>query len=214
MPSRRPRRHRRTRRTRRRGLSTRAIAVRALASTDQELKAIDFNTAPNALAIPENAPLFFALNTVAEGNTLDSRIGKQLKMRSIQIMMKFSLPASQNTTQFRGQLMLDKQPNGAIATAASVFTDATQFTYLSPLNLNNRRRFKILKSFRVVLDLANVSTRIVTLFKRVPMKTTYNAAGGGSGQINTNSLFIVFTSDQPAGNSGTVEIYARLRFVG
>lgn len=132
-------------------------------------------------------------------------------------------------------VILDRQPNKAALTAALIWESPT--TFLSPLNLDNRKRIKILKKYKGKMNLAahsnaaGYSTGVTTaLFWRAfastqrkcymkfkkPMQIEYDtgATTGVIGDIVDNAISIWLMTDRAAADALlSCSLYARTRFV-
>jgi len=95
-----------------------------------------------------------SFNLLTEGTGVNELVGRKIFVTSVQFDGLASVPAGSsgslssvsNTTGMRLIFYIDKQCNGAAATAAQLL--ATPSTIFSYLNLENSKRFRIVKDFR------------------------------------------------------------------
>lgn len=184
-------------------------------SRGSELKAIDSGTTTDSLAPTAVCTL---INGVATGDDYNTRDGRRIVMKGL--TLKFGLFDNGTTgpADFcRVMVILDKQANGAVCTSAQLFTANTP---ISPMNLDNRERFKILKDWCIGTDygayaagvITNGATKMHVVKTYIPMDipVTYSGTGATIASIATNALYLVYQ----AKNSNTTTIYynARVRF--
>jgi len=211
MPRHRRRKRRRTFR-RKRGMSTRKAAFMALSRVDMEKKTLDFSTNGTPLVVSITTPRVIPLNVCSEGTDPDDRIGRQAKFLSVTIR----LTVSDNATRagFRLMLVLDKQPNGVLATAANLLSDSVNDPENSLLNLNNNKRFKLLHSWWTLLDNNVKLQQHHKHFRKLGFSTRYNGAATGIGTLTTNALLLFMVSNVATINTLPVDYHIRVRFVG
>ncbi len=202
-------------------MSTRAIAVRALASTDQEQKF--FDTALNDLQINNTltGQTFFVLNNIAQGVTNASRIGQKVKMTSLYWQLAFEkLPADTSLNGYiRFMIIYDRQTNSALPNWASVLEltgSGNPVTELmSPNNLDQSKRYRVLHDQRLYFSKDFIEGRIVKKYMKLGLTTQYDGTGGGIGDISTGSLIFAATGHITTGGAvPVVSGVVRLRFVG
>lgn len=152
------------------------------------------------------------LNGLATGDDFNSRDGRQIRMKSIQLNMKFNLHASATATVVRVLLVLDTQPNAAVATLSGILDVGSAATVVAFRNLNNRKRFIILRDWVVKVN-TNLPEITREYYHTLDAKTVYNATNGGTiADIETNSLSLWLASDE-ATNTPTVTYNSRVRFI-
>lgn len=211
-----PYRKRKYRKRKSRSTASRALrlARKAYNSTDHELKVRDEQSGAGALAMDATTATIILLNGLAEGDGRTERIGKQAKMVSIDLLLRLGISNAGTNTSFAVWLVLDKQPNAAVLQANALFEDSTGNAVMSPINLNNRLRFKVLHKYRLNLDIAYNSFVFKQTRKRLKFKTQFNGAGATIGNITSNALYAVIVTNAPAGTPASLQIFGRLRFVG
>jgi len=212
MPFRKRRHKRRRRRTRRCGMSTRAAAFKALAATDQEKKNIDATTGGTPVFPSITNPVIIALPLIAEGTNADDRIGRKCKLVSISIIMRVTVDV--NPALLRCMLVLDRQPNGALFNLSNLLIASTTNPFIAPRNMNNAKRFKVLKRWNLRVDPQGFGVTHSQQFIRLGMSVQYNGVAAGIGTVSTNMLALVIVSSTAVLGGPVLEFYTRLRFVG
>lgn len=179
------------------------MRLKSLVNT--EFKALD--TENNFSA--STSPAVILLNGMQRGDDISEREGRSIRVKSFQWFFKFQIHASATDTLVRWAIFLDKQANGSSSNVAnSLYTDVES----GMRDLDNRRRFLILKAGVVVLnqDFPEKSRRG---YKRCDFKTIYDAGNAGNiGDIHTNALYLWHSSDEST-NTPTVNSIVRIRFV-
>ncbi len=202
-------------------MSTRAIAVRALASTDQEQKF--FDTGFNDIAINDTltGQTVIVLNNVAQGVTNASRIGQKLKMTSLYWQLAFEKTAADTSPNgyIRFIVLYDRQTNSALAnwqTLLELSGSGNPVTELmSPNNLDQSKRYRVLHDQRLYFSKDFIEGRIAKRYIKLGMTTQFDGVGGGIGDISTGSLLFMATGHiTTGGNVPVVSGVFRLRFVG
>lgn len=164
-------------------------------------------TAANAT----NAGSIVPLCHIDQGDDEGSRDGAQIKITSIYATF-FAVP---NTSEvIRIMLVQDKQVNGAAFTLGDLLHDPTATdNIVSPLQLVNKFRFKILYNQVLAID-TDTSKMYRKYYKRFSkgIKIRYNGTGGGTADITSNGLYLVFLSDVGV-NYPTLTYNVRIRFV-
>lgn len=201
---------------------------RSLFSIAPEVKffdtAVNFDC-DNTLEVPATGQ--WAL--IPQGDTESTRDGRLANIRSIQF--RGQLQNKDNTAVLVGALYLwviqDKQANGAAAAVTDVFTSTTPASCL--LNLNNNKRFRILK--KVVYSLANEAgsggpqTAVyaaggngvfpIEFFLKCNVDMDWSSTTGAITEIRSNNIFIIAgMSGAASDDNWSLVGNARLRFVG
>lgn len=157
------------------------------------------------------------INLLAVGQSQVTRIGGQVHMTSVQ--WKFTATAASGVLlpiTFRYMLVLDRQPNGALATFAgsplagtiAILNNAviTQQS-VAPIQYENIKRFRILKDKTISwnpqmsLQDANPATAVVPFektisgYRKLGINTKYGDDTGTITDINTNALYLITYCD-------------------
>lgn len=163
----------------------------------------------------QTAPLAGALvlvNHLTKGDDYNNRDGRQVRFKSLFLNGRVIMHASATHTAVRMVVFIDKQPNGVVPTATDVLSTATTNLIDAFRNLNNRKRFVILKDARYTLN-TDYPEKQIKYYKKLDMKTIYDDGDAGTiADITTNALYVMWISDE-----GTwvpdVRVPARLRFI-
>lgn len=155
---------------------------------------------------------------IPQGDTQSTRDGRQAVIKSIQFRGVINSGGGNAADIAYIWVVLDKQANGAAATAADVFTGTNCATCL--INLNNNKRFRILHKEQIapmtvgcVGDGTDTSFWPVEFFVPCNILMDWDSTAGAITEIKSNNIFIVAGS-QNHDDIWTVTGNARLRFVG
>lgn len=159
------------------------------------------------------------LNAVATGTDFTNRIGRKVCWKSVLIQGHTS-PTANIAAGCYGRIMIiyDSQPNGALPSATDVLLSNAPN---SPMNLNNRDRFKILWDKRVTAGAYNVTAstavadRTVTevrKYKKINLETIFDGTTAAIADIQSGSIFMLTTGSATAGNGLTLNCTVRMRF--
>lgn len=171
-----------------------------------------------------------ALCTPQLGTDLANRVGRRIKLTSVYIRGDVGLEAAYTSAavqvhaqQARFILFMDYQPNGIIASATDLLTQATSW---GQLNLNNRERFKVLKDKTFVFDNyeksaatdANWGRTIYNFkcFKKLDEDCVFNSNNLGTiGDIQTGALYMLWIGSLASGanTDGNARLTTRVRFI-
>lgn len=179
-----------------------------------ELKFIDLSA---AATLWTTAGVIGILNGVAQGTDFNQRIGRSVSMKSI--LFRFNIEKTATDSEgntCRCILFYDAQTNGAAPAVTDVLATAS---YLSPMNLNNRDRFKILADCYLQTDAYDGGAPIVagtftehckTIYKKFNMEVQFSGTAATVGSIATGGVFALFISSE--NNTLAYELYSRIRF--
>lgn len=157
--------------------------------------------------------------TIAQGASVNQRIGKKCVLRSLQARGSMFSNASTILTDGAALIVYDKRPTGSLPAITDILVtaDATSMN-----NDNNASRFSILK--RIDSRFAGSSANNLTVssiqnfdwylnLRGLPM--TFNAAGTGAiGDIDEGALYLVTVGSSGAGLNidASVNVTFRTRF--
>lgn len=145
---------------------------------------------------------------LAQGSSDDDRQGDKVTWRSLFHRMSVTPNATAGVNFLRVMIIQDKQNNGTAPTAAQIFQTSTN--YLSPLNDDFGKRFKVLFDRTYTVDTDANGAQVDKIYRKLRIVTEY--AGAGSVVPNTNGIYLVQLSDQ-ATNGPTTSTYTRLRYI-
>ena len=178
----------------------------------QEKKNID-TTSTTTIVAAQTVGNPLVLNSVAQGTTPNTYLGRSLTMKSLLIRWAGYLDAT--TTGSSGLRMIvvyDKQTNGAIPVTTDVF-QVDQMT--SPMNLNNNRRFEVVLDEMIpCVGTGGPQAWFVERYVKMNRRTEFSGAGAGVTQIATGSLVAYFYQQGGLLVASPINsFYSRVRFV-
>lgn len=190
--------------------ATRRLSVGAL-----ELKNLDVATPGGMPAVGATTGTVLLLNGVAQGTTAITRLGRMIKIRKIQFRLRQELQATSTLSEnFRCLIVYDKQTNAAALTSAQVLESDL---VISPINLGNQRRFRILydRTIRCIGTGGPQSIEFVfSKTYKTPITTEFNAGSAGTvADITTGSIYGIFISSGNVGVAAPVSyLWSRILF--
>lgn len=180
-----------------------------------ELKTIDVT----AFAAFATAGAVALLNGVATGSDYNTRVGRKIRMKSL--LFKFSPyinAAVPNGDVIRVMIVYDNQSNAAAPTVANILQQAQ---WDSPINLDNRDRFKVIVDKFLPIDAFNYAAGAITTgsftpatineYRKLNMDSQFSGTGATIASINTGSVYLLTISQN---GSGVGYYYnSRIRFL-
>lgn len=181
----------------------------------REVGYVDLATAAYALDTTGSIAL---LNTVAQGASINQRIGKKITLKSLQCRGFCANNATSTYNDVAFLIVHDKRPDGNLPAITDILETASASSFN---NTQNEGRFRVLKrvDFNLIGSAANQYTECTTMnadffldLKSIP--TTYKAAGTGAiGDIEDGALYIVSVGSGAAGTTAAVaSLGFRLRY--
>ncbi len=154
------------------------------------------------------------LTNIGSGDGANSRDGRDITIKRITWRYFAVQAALAVVTYLRVILVLDKQTNEAIYTASDLLADVTANNAInSPLNLDNKKRFRILyDKVHLLNDVFLNGIRPVKYNKDTTIKLTFDASTPSIADITSNSLSIFLISSETT-ELPTIFSYCRLRFI-
>ncbi len=153
------------------------------------------------------------LSLLSQGDTSQTRDGGSVKFTSLRLAYALRINASATVTNFRIMIVHDKQTNQAQFTLADLLFDATVIdACFSPPNINNASRFNILYDKLHTLNSTSNAEINRVVYKKLNMKTRYDAAVGDITDLTQDSLTLVMVADQ-ATNDPSIIFNYRSRFI-
>ncbi len=171
----------------------------------------NFDTKEQTVAIIDT-PLITQISNIPQGDSTNSRDGAQCKVLGIELNYVIFHNASATGTIVRVMVICDKQTNQAIYSAADLLEDASIIDNLmSPYNLNNKHRFRVLYDRRHNLSSTTAS---ITVKKFIKLKTLlrYDASTSAIADLTQNSLSILKVSNEVT-NDPSWNMFCRVRYV-
>lgn len=181
-----------------------------------ELKTIDVNS----FASFTTAGAVILLNGVTTGNDYNTRVGRKIRMRTLLFKLSPYIGASVGIGDvIRVMIVYDNQTNGAAPTVASILQQAQ---WDSPINLDNRDRYKVIMDKFLPVDACAFAAGAITTgsftppviqeFRNLNMDVQFNATGGALvTAISTGSVYLLAISQN---TSSAIGYYynSRIRF--
>lgn len=159
------------------------------------------------------------INGLALGNDANSRIGRIISIRSLEIRYYIETPTAQTgCTDYRFSVVLDRQCNGAALGIAEAleYKGASNLSFsVAPRNMANRKRTKMLYDDIGVLSTIpsypNTIKKVYLKFRK-PIEVTYNSGTDALvGSIQTNSMWIL-THSRLTTNAPVIWYFTRFRY--
>ncbi len=150
------------------------------------------------------------INASVVGDDFTNRDGRQIRIKSCGVTFTMIMDSVPLDSQLRCMVVIDKQPNGILMTIAQLLDTSTVSSFK---NLDNRKRFVILKDEVLTLSQSGENNTHLKWYKKIDMKTVYDSSNTGSiSDITTNALYLVMISnDTPTGPR--VICNTRVRFI-
>jgi len=177
-----------------------------------ELKYVDTLNASDTTA----GGVLVLLNGLAPGTGASQRIGKKCHFRSM--LLRYNLGANAaGATAFQGftriMVFLDTQSNATAPTVAQLLETVTAS---SPMNMDNRDRFKVLYDQGVPMSQAPTSSsdcRFIKIYKKMNITTIFNNGTAGTvADITSGSIYLLSISEQ-AGAGAAPTAFPRYDFI-
>lgn len=156
-----------------------------------------------------------SVSNIVQGDGGSNRDGMQVKTMSLFVRGTLVQQSATNGVVFSRIIVgYDRESNGALPAITDVLNAITPS---SLMNLQNRKRFKILYDKNVYTTLASSESSAKYLKKYKRLQLTLNYADA-TDVAQRNNLFVIALSDAPnagaAGTKPTLILNTRLRFTG
>lgn len=208
------------------GVTSTPLATRGFAGSYRqygrpvpELKFVDVTATNQAI---QNTWTVVLINGAAQGTDFNQRIGRQVCDKSVLLNgIVYNTIATSNPqgVGFRICLIWDYQPNSAagVPTGTDIFVSNS---VVSPMNLNNRDRFKVLYDKKSQMGAFNVTAGAITAgapqnvfvskYKKMFNEVIFSGTAATIGSIATGALYLVYITD--VNLSCAWDYYTRVRF--
>lgn len=181
------------------------------------MKTIDTDTVLSNVSLVGAVQL---LNGVAQGTDFTDRIGRKIILKSLFFRVNFfpsATTAAPTGTTVRLLIVYDCQTNGAAPLVSDILQSGN---YDSPINLNNRDRFKVLYD-KFIMMCATAYTagtlaagdpcpKMLTKYKKMYMEQIFGGTANTVGSIQTGSIYAMLIAS--ANNTVQADSYFRVRF--
>lgn len=197
------------------------MAIKALSMLNSEEKNITFTKSSTISTATSDITL---INGLQQGTTDSTRVGDDVRFKSLFIRMAILQNSLGGTSQpIRIIVLRDNQSNGAAPSGTNILTNAND--YLSPLNLDYSRRFKILKDKMISVHQNGSAMQLLKWYFDLDKQQTHTGGKGSTqhrtdyglgnagtvADISTGAYYIVFLSNSADGP--IVEYTSRMRYV-
>jgi len=171
----------------------------------KELNFADFSWTANDIPVLGD---IFLLNGLVLGTSASQRIGRRIKIRSIEV--RVAVASTGPSDQFRMMIVQDRQANAATPAFTDIYDTTAPVTLR---NISNKARFKVVHDFGLSFVAGSGllatspegdgSIRTFEFYKKVGIPVQYNAGNAGTvGDIQTNALYFVTISSSGNCNLG------------
>lgn len=198
-------------RTFNKGVKALRIARQIQRSLNTEKKWVDrFNTAATASSVAQ----IISLCDLQQGTTAESRIGENIKLVSLYLKMWLSISNAATNTAIRVMIVEDKQCNGTTFILSDLLEHVGSPTQqvVSPLNLNNKYRFKIHFDKVYILSINGNRGLFIDYFKSLEEMIRYKSNNGDVTDLASKNFYLVYMSNEAVNVAG-VPYQFRFRFV-
>lgn len=187
------------------------MAKKALRFLNVEFKHHDVKATIQAIS---DTPLIVELTNISQGDTDTTRVGAQIKLSQLNIKLDAIINSSASPTFLRVMLIKDKQTNQLPYAASDLLEDISiSDSIVSPLNLHNKFRFRVLYDRVYTLSAAGGEPlRYFQINKILNDKIRYDASSGTIGDLTSTSYSLLLVSNQPV-NTPAVTFFSRVRYV-
>lgn len=176
---------------------------------NKEYKFFDLDVDDAVVAV--GVAVFDSVNKIAQGVTESTRIGRKCTVKSFQWRYSITLPARdsvatpENGDAVRVILYVDKQCNGATATAANILETSLIHSFY---NLANESRFTILMDKTHTINYANLASdgagvhsmsKVIHEYrfnKRLNLPLEFDSTTGAITEIRSNNIGVILVGSQ------------------
>lgn len=184
-------------------------------------KELKFNDIATAAYAADTTGTVTALNLIATGDDYQTRDGRQVSIKSVQIR-GFVSPVDATTVASKARIILvwDNAVNGAIATVADILNAATANSF--PL-VDNANRFTLLSDqtfFVGGFDTTATTTYAqsptghnIEIYRKINQTTQYKNTTSNIASVQNGGLLMVTIGTAAAGAGATFNVATRVRFM-
>ncbi len=191
------------------------LGKKAISMMNVEYKCLDVS--PATFAAPDGPGRITQLTNIAQGDTAVTRDGNQIKLTAINFKAIITCNVSATTigSTINCYLIEDRQTNGAIYASADLLASVVNTTSLvTPLNIDNKFRFRVLKRWIVHVNNEGHPRQTIKYYHQFgnQMKLRFDSNNGDITDLTSRSLSFLAIGNE-AVNEPTVTMFSRLRFV-
>ncbi len=193
-----------------------AYGVKRLINVEQKFHDV-FETGADVV---DTVGTIIPLTNIAQGDTDQTRDGSQIKLMSLDFkgVVRVNSAVTAIGSNVTVMLVLDKQTNQAIYNTADLLANTTaSLSVYSPLNLENKFRFRVLKRWIFQINAQGANRKVLKWYHKFGnnMKIRYDASTPDISDLTSKSLSLIFIgNDALAGSTKPrIQYYVRLRYV-
>lgn len=188
-----------------------SMAKKALSLINVEYKYHDVKDIADSIP---NTSTIVPLSIIGQGDTSQTRDGDSVRCKRLDLNVRFRINSSATVSTVRVMLVLDLQTNSSQFALSDLLADTSTAAIImqTPLNLNNRRRFRVWFDKCYTIDQDMRPEVIIKYHKQLAMKLLFDGTAGTIADCPSKSLHLIYTSDEPT-NQPTITYYSRLRYI-
>lgn len=187
------------------GLAALRVAKFAHSKLNTERKAYDSN--PHVSSAILDTGSVVSLTNIPQGDGAGHRDGNLVRFKSLLFRANFEMHASATFSQLRFILLVDKQARAGLPSVSDILDGSN---ILSPMNLANRYRFKVLMDKVYKMDISSMRGHIIKHYFKLGQRANY--ASGTTDEASYNNLVLLVISNEPT-NGVTLNDDIRVRFL-
>lgn len=185
----------------------------------QAVPELNYKDTYAAAQVVTNTTNLVLLNGLQSGFIVESRLGSQIMMTSVQLRLHVRMPVGTlSAAEYRVLVLVDRQPNQAAFIFSDLFdtTTVTDMTH-SPFMHSNSERFRILYDRRGALPIrfndaiigAQSDIHVMTIHRKLHLAVKYDDTtnNGDITDITKNALYLVYVGSSAVGGSQPVLTY-------
>ena len=176
-----------------------------------EKKFIDVSNSSTAFPTNTTGTLVL-LNGIDAGGTQVQRTGNSIKITSLMLEGFITLNASATNDMCKVSLILDKQPNGAVASWSDIFEVGSGSSATAQRNKLTVDRFVVLKQFDMTLATAGDTNKKFKCYEKLSLHEKFSGNGNTIASVYTNAIYLCFQGNLSA-NFSNISYFSRIRFV-
>lgn len=177
-----------------------------------EKKNLDIDVVTQVVA-GQSTAVVQLLNAAVQGTSPTTYLGRSFRMRSLFIRWEGSLAAtSAGSSPLRMVIIYDKQTNASLPATTTVFSADS---LVSPINLANNRRFKVLMDEEIeCVGTQGPQSWSIKRYMKLNHITEFNTTNGGTvADITTGGVYAFFWQNGAIITANPSSIfYSRIRF--
>lgn len=184
------------------------IGSKALEMLNAEKKYYDIAGTATTPSTPATTPYYVSLvSALTQGDGPTNRDGSQIRLKSVNVQMRFNINAAATTTYCRWLIVRDKRVQIGSTPAWTDIYDSVDVTNTF-LNIEDQfNRFQIIRSGLVCLNINQNPSASTDVWIPCSLPVRYNTAN----QVIQNDLWLILASDEGT-NTPTVSYRYRVRF--